>query len=143
MVVRDYSKRIEAKVVEETHSDELPTAEDLLAREYSPTCLTFTEEAAALRTHFRDYVLQTVFEVAKAEVGDALKMADVIVERDHDEPELPRLMLCLWADVGVDEWRRATKAIDKAVSEESSKWFELEKKEYREIIGHDLMTLNV
>ena len=143
MVVLDYSRCVEAIVIEERATSELPTTEDLLARKYSPTCLTFTEEAASLRTHFRDYVLQTVFELTKSEVGDALKTADVIIERDYEAPALPRLVLCLWADIDVAEWRRANRAVSKAVIKESSHWFEVEKEEYRKMIDFSLMMLEV
>ena len=143
MVVLDYSKCVEAIIIEERATSELPTTEDLLARKCSPSCLTFTEEAAALRTHFRDYVLQTIFELAKAEVGDALKTADVIVERDYEEPALPRLVLCLWADIDVSEWRRANRKVSKAILNESSYWFEVEREEYIKMIGFSLMMLRV
>ena len=143
MVVRDYSKRIEAMMVDEEPTSELPARKDLRAQKSPPSCLTFTKEAAALRTHFRDYVLQTIFEVAKSEVGNALKTADVIVERDYDEPEVPRLALCLWADIDVAQWRRADDAIIEAISEEKLHWFELEKEEYIKTIGYDLLVLNV
>ena len=143
MVVSDYFKSIDAIIVEEMPVEELETLDDLRARKYSPTCLSFTKEAAKLRTHFRDYVLQTIFELAKAEVGDALKTADVIVERDYYEPEPPRLMLCLWADIDVAERRRADIAIIEAIIKESADWFEVEREEYRNIIGHDLMLLRI
>ena len=143
MVVSDYFKPIEAMIVREKPTDELPTSEDLRARKSPPKCLTFTKEAAALRTHFRDYVLQTIFEVAKSEVGNALKTADVIVERDYYEPEPPGLMLCLWADIEVAEWRRADKVIIETIIQESSCWFEVEKEDYRKTIGYSLMPLKI
>lgn len=143
MVVSDYFKPIEAIIVKEKSTDQLPTSEDLRALKSTPKCLTFTNEAAALRTHFRDYVLQTIFEVAKSEVGKALKTADVIVERDYYEPEPPRLMLCLWADIAVAERRRADKVIIEAIIQESSGWFEVEKEDYRKTIGYDLLPLEI
>ena len=143
MVARDYIKPIDAAIVDEHPSPELPALDVLRACKSSPTCLTFTKDAAKFRTHFRDYVLHTIFELAKAEVGDALKTADVIVEYPYDEPEPPKLMLCLWADIDVVEWRRANRAISKAISKESEDWFEAEREEYSKIIGHDLMLLQI
>ena len=143
MVARDYAKRIDAVIIEKMPVEEPRTLDDLRARKSSPTCLSFTKEAAKLRTHFRDYVLQTIFELAKAEVGDALKTADVIVDYPYDEPEPPKLMLCLWADVDAVEWRRANRAISKAISNEATDWFDAEREEYSSIIGYDLMLLQI
>lgn len=143
MVVSDYFKPIDAVIVDEYPTPELPTLDALRACKSSPTCLTFTKDAAKFRTHFRDYVLQTIFEFAKAEVGDALKTADVTVEYPYDEPEPPRLMLCLWADIDVAEWRRANRAVSKAISKESKDWFEAEREEYSKIIKHDLILLQI
>ena len=92
MVARDYIKPIDTIVVEKMPVEELPTLEDLRTCKSSPTCLTFTPEADALRTPFRDYVLQTIFELAQKELENSLKDAVVSTWQSLDEPDHPILL---------------------------------------------------
>ena len=96
--------------------------DDLRARKSSPPCLTFTIEADALRTPFRDYVLQTIFELAREELGDSLKDAVVSTWRSHDEPDSPILLPTFWADADKDERLRVDKAIADLITEEWEAW---------------------
>ena len=50
MVVLDYSKCVEAIIIEERATSELPTTEDLLARKHSPTC-PYIHEGSRFASH--------------------------------------------------------------------------------------------
>ena len=144
MVVRDYSKPIDAIVVEKKPVDELPTLAELRARKSPPTCLTFTADAAALRTPFRDYVLQTIFEVARKELGDRLK--GVVVDKvyfDPYEPEPPKLSLGLAADIDGTEYGSVSRSISESVFKEESHWSDTDKKDYYKSIHYALLPLKV
>ena len=143
MVIREYSKQIDAIIVEKTPTAELPTMEGLRARESSPSCLTFTAEAAALRTPFRDYALQTIFELAREELGNKLKDAVVSMYYDPYEPEPPALALGIAADIEAEEFGTVFRSISNSVFEEKSRWSDAHRKEYAKAIHYDLVPLRI
>ena len=143
MVVSDYFKPIDAIVIEEKPTSELPTPEDLRARMSSPKCLTFTEDAASLRTHFRDYVLQTVFELAREELGNSIKSAVVETWHSYDEPVPPILLFTIIADMDKEKLEQANLVIIDAVLEEAKLWSDEQKEDYGKIIYFGLEPIDV
>ena len=134
MVARDYIKPIDAAIVENKPADHLPTLDDLRASKPSPACLTFTPEADALRTPFRDYVLQAIFELAQKELGGRLRDAVVSTWQSLDEPDHPILLPTFWADADDAERLRVDEAIAELVAEEWKSWSDEQKKDYGKMI---------
>ena len=125
--------------------DALPTLEELRARKSSPTCLTYTSEAAKMRTHFRDYVLQTIFRVAQEELGDTLKAADVLVEHAHYEldPAPSTLVISIVADISAEQFGIVHKAVSKAIAKEAKFWSKSEQEDYSERIHYSVIPLRI
>ena len=146
MALRDYYQyRQLDSVVKDIPRENLPTLSDLRTIKSSPTCLTYTSEAAQMRTHFRDYVLQIIFEAAQRELGDTLKSANVLVEYDQYEPEPvpPALVVSMAADIDGEQFGIAHRAVSKAVAKEVRYWSKSEREDYLKRIHYVITPLRI
>ena len=115
------------------------------ARRYAANAprLYYPKDAIPLRTSFRDSVLQTIYEFAQKELGNALKSVVISTWNSHDEPVPPILLLTFWTDADKNERLRAEGMIIEAVIEESMDWSDAQRKDYAETIYFGVEPINV
>ena len=101
--------------------------------------LYFPLDARALRTPFRDKVLQLIYEIGRRELGDHLKMVDVFVDHDpYVEPDRVALFINFLADLSNEESIRVEYVIDAAVFEPGAPWTEDEMADILETIDYGI-----
>ena len=105
--------------------------------------LEYTPEAKELLTPFRQYVLESFFEIGRRELGGALESATVGVGYDHWEATPPTLDLTLVADIDRFEWTRARKAIVKAELELEASWTDAQKVDSAKTINYMIYPLRI
>ena len=144
MTLHDYYRHrdLEAEV-KDIPFDDLPTLEDLRAKKTSPNFLTYTSEAAQMRTHFRDYVLHTVFEAARLELGEAIKSANVMVLHDYYEPIPPSLTIDIAADIDGERFGIVHRVVSEAIAKEAKFWSKSEKEDYSKRIHYSITPLKI
>ena len=103
-----------------------------------PIRLFFPVEAKVLRTTFRASVLQTIYEVARDELGSSLVSAVVSTWKDPEEPVPPILILSIIAESERAELKRARFAILNTIASESVSWTEKQKSDYSKTIYFEL-----
>lgn len=105
--------------------------------------LYFPIDAVALRTRFRASVLQTIYELAHEELGNALKSAVVSTWLSLDEPVPPILLLTLWTDADEVERLRVDNSIVEAIVKESASWSDAQKQDYSKTIYFGLEPIDI
>jgi hypothetical protein len=105
--------------------------------------LYFPPDAEVLRTPFRAKVLQSIYEIARQELGDSLESAIVLANKDYEDPSCIMLVLAIWADVDKHGWSRADKAIHNAVFDQEASWTEDELDDYLNTIHYEILPLRV
>ena len=103
-----------------------------------PIWLFFPFDAKVLRTTFRASVLQTIYEVARDELGSSLVSAVVSTWKDPEEPVPPILILSIIAESERAELKRARFAILNTIASESVSWTEKQKSDYSKTIYFEL-----
>ena len=105
--------------------------------------LEYTLEAKELLTPFRQYVLESLFEIGRRELGTALRSATVDVDNNHWEPAPPMLDVTFVADIDRYEWSRAGKAIVEAELELEASWTDAQKADYAKTIFFSIYPLRI
>ncbi len=103
-----------------------------------PIWLFFPVEAKVLRTPFRAYVLQTIYEVARNQLGSSLVSVAVSTWKDPEEPVPPILIVSIVANSDRAELKRARYAILNTIVSESALWTEKQKSDYSKTIYFEL-----
>ena len=116
-------------------------AKALGTRRRAPLLLYFPVDAKALRTPFRARVLQSIYEIARQELGSRLVSASVQASADPNDPGHIRLLLSIWADVDSQAWNAADKAVGEAVFEKQAAWAEDERADYLRTIDFEILPL--
>ena len=110
----------------------------LVRRRRLPIRLFFPVEAKVLRTAFRAFVLQTIYEVASDDLGSSLVSAAVSTWKDPEEPVPPILILSIVANSDRAELKRARYGILNTIASESVSWSEKQKTDYSKTIYFEL-----
>ena len=103
-----------------------------------PIWLFFPIEAKVLRTPFRANVLQTIYKVARDQLGSSLVSVAVSTWKDPEEPVPPILILSIIAKSDRAELRRARYAILNTIASESVSWTGKQKSDYSKTIYFEL-----
>ena len=103
--------------------------------------LYFPLDAKVLRTPFRARVLQSIYEIARQELGSRTVSAGVQATADPDDPGRIRLLLSIWANVDRQEWNAVDKAVGQAVFEREAAWTEDERADYLRTIDFEILPL--
>ena len=103
--------------------------------------LYFPLDAKALRTPFRASVLQSIYEIARRELGSRMVSAAVEAAADPDDPGRIRLLLSIWANVDRQQWKAVDKTVDQAVFERQAAWTEDERADYLRTIDFEILPL--
>ena len=103
--------------------------------------LYFPLDAKALRTPFRARVLQSIYEIARQELGSRMVSASVQATADPDDSARIRLLLSIWANVDRQEWDAVDKAVGQAVFEREASWTEDERDDFLRTIDFEILPL--
>ena len=106
----------------------------------SPLRLLVSDQAKALLSPFRSYVLLTIHQQAIAELGSTLESAQVSAWSHPDEPGDPILLLTVIADADRSELNRARKVILAEIAEAALRWTDSQRNDYSEKIYFELGT---
>lgn len=108
----------------------------------SPLRLFVSDQAKAIQTPFRSYVLRTIHRRAIAEIGSSLKSAEVSTWSQPDEPGHPILLLTIIAGAKRSELNRVRKVMLAEIAEAALRWTDSQRSDYSERIYFELGTAN-
>lgn len=100
--------------------------------------LHFPGEARSLRSPFRAYVLETMYDVARKELGSSLKSVTVAKWSQPGEPDSDQLVLKVLCAADWDAINNVQKAILDEIANEAIEWSTDQKRDYSEKIAFEL-----